>query len=215
MATLAILPIKSFDEAKQRLGPDLDHALRKLLVEAMVADVLIALRRARSITATVAVSSDEAAQRVAAAYGASLLYDDGGGHNGAALKGIRHAMAHGFDRALLVPGDCPALDPKEIDELLRRNAHAPSALVVPDRHGTGTNALVLCPPDSLEPSFGPGSRDRHVERAAAAGIESAVVDVPTLALDVDTPEDLEALRDLLAGIHGRAAHTRGILRRFT
>jgi 2-phospho-L-lactate guanylyltransferase len=214
MSTLAILPIKSFDEAKQRLGPSLDHALRRLLVEAMVADVLIALRRARSVAATVAVSSDEAAQRIAGAYGATLLYDDGGGHNGAAMKGIRHAVAHGFERALLVPGDCPALSPDDVDELLRHPARDPCALVVPDRHGTGTNALVLAPPDTLEPGFGPDSCERHVDRATAAGVQCEVIDVPSLALDVDTPDDLEALRQMLAGTHGRAAHTRGILRRF-
>jgi 2-phospho-L-lactate guanylyltransferase len=214
VSTLAVLPIKSFDDAKQRLGPGLDYALRRLLVEAMVADVLIALRRARAVTATVAVTSDEAAQRVAGAYGASLLPDDGGGHNVAALKGIRHAALNGFERALLVPGDCPALDPAEVDELLRRRTPERCALVIPDRHGTGTNALLLSPPDALEPAFGPGSRARHVDRAEAAGIDCEVVEVPTLALDVDTPGDLETLKAMLAGTHGGAAHTRGILRRF-
>ena len=215
MATVAILPVKSFRDAKQRLEPALEPAPRRLLAEAMFADVLIALRRANSVTATLAVSSDEAAQRIAGAYGASLLHDDGGGHNGAARKGIRHAVAHGFERVLLVPGDCPAVDPGEVDELLRRHRRGPAALVVPDRHGSGTNALVLSPPDALEPSFGPGSRERHVVRAGECELDCEVVEVPTLALDVDTPEDLEALRRMLATTHGRAAHTRGILRRFT
>jgi 2-phospho-L-lactate guanylyltransferase len=214
VSTLAVLPITSFDDAKQRLGPGLDHVLRRLLVEAMVADVLIALRRARAVTATVAVTSDDAAQRVAGAYGATLVHDEGGGHNGAARSGIRHAVGHRFERALLVPGDCPALNPAEVDELLRRRTPARCVLVVPDRHGTGTNALLLSPPDALEPAFGPGSRERHVDRAETAGLECEVVEVPTLALDVDTPDDLEALRAALADIHGGAAHTRGILRRF-
>lgn len=214
MPTLAILPIKSFEDAKRRLEPELDRPMRRLLAEAMAADVLIALRRARSVTEMVAVTSDESAQRIAGAYGAMLLADDGGGHNGAALKGIRHALARGFERALLVPGDCPLLDPAEIDALLGRRVTERSGLVVPDRHGSGTNALLLSPPDALEPGFGPGSRERHVERAAAAGIECEVVAIPTLGLDVDTPEDLEALRAKLAETHGRAAHTRGILRRF-
>jgi 2-phospho-L-lactate guanylyltransferase len=214
MSTLAILPIKSFEDAKRRLEPGLDRPMRRLLAEAMVADVLIALRRARSVTEVLAVTSDESAQRIAGAYGAMLLADDGGGHNGAALKGIRHALARGFERAFLVPGDCPLLDPIEIEELLRRRLPRRSAVVVPDRHGTGTNALLLSPPDVLEPAFGPGSRERHVDRASEAGIDCEVVELPTLALDVDTPEDLDALRTTLAVTHGRAAHTRGILRRF-
>ena len=93
----------------------------------------------------------------------------------------------------------------------RVRRRAGSVLVVPDRHGTGTNALVLTPPGALAPSFGPGSCQRHLEHARAAGIHGELVDVPTLALDVDTSEDLDALAQRLAGIRGGAAHTRGML----
>ena len=213
MSTLAILPIKSFHDAKQRLVPGMSPGLRRLLVEAMLSDVMVALRRAKTAEATLAVTSDYDAQRIAGAYGALLLPDEGGGHNGAAATGIRYALERGFERALLVPGDCPALDAAEVDALLGRATPERSALVVPDRHRTGTNALVLSPPDALEPSFGPGSCERHMGLAAEAGVPCEVAEVSTLALDVDTPEDLDALRALLARTHGRAAHTRGILRR--
>jgi 2-phospho-L-lactate guanylyltransferase len=213
MATLAILPVKSFRDAKQRLDPSLEPGPRRLLAEAMFADVLVALRRARSIDRILVVSTDHRAQSIAGAYGASLLDEDDGGHNYAAERGIRHALDGGFERALLVPGDCPALDPKHVDELVSRHTKAPSALIVPDRHGTGTNALLLTPPDALAPSFGPGSCERHVAGADSAGIGHEVVDVPTLILDIDTAEDLEHLSSMLAGMHGGAAHTRGMLRR--
>ena len=71
----------------------------------------------------------------------------------------------GADRALLVPGDCPALDPGEVSALL---AHTAPVVIVPDRHGTGTNALLLAPPDAIAPSFGPGSFARHAALAGAA-----------------------------------------------
>lgn len=213
MSTLAILPIKSFNAAKQRLVPGVSSGLRRLLVEAMLSDVLVALRRAACAEATLAVTSDDDAQRIAGAYGALLLSDQGGGHNGAATRGVGYAVERGFERALLVPGDCPALDPSEVDALLKRPAPERSAVVVPDRHGTGTNALLLAPPDALAPSFGPGSCERHIELAAAAGVPCELAEVPTLALDVDTPEDLDELRARLAKTHGRAAHTRGIMRR--
>jgi len=213
MATVAILPVKSFRDAKQRLDPSLEPGPRRLLAEAMYADVLVALRRSRSIDRIVVVSTDHRAQSIAGAYGASLLSEDDRGHNYAAARGIRQALDEATERVLLVPSDCPALDPVQVDELIARPIAAPSALIVPDRHGTGTNALLLTPPDALAPSFGPGSCERHVNGAGSNGLNHEVVNVPTLALDIDTADDLEQLRSMLAGTHGGAAHTRGMLRR--
>ena len=69
--------------------------------------------------------------------------------------------------------------------------------IVPDRHGTGTNALALAPPDVFAPAFGPDSCARHVSRARASGISFALERVESLALDLDTPEDMSLLRDRL------------------
>lgn len=212
MRTVAILPIKTFSHAKQRLDIGFAPEPRRALAEAMVEDVLVALRRAQSVDATLVVSSDLGAQTIAAAYGAIVLEDDlDRGHNPAASKGVQRSLEHGAERVLLVPGDCPLVDPDELDQLLARPVDTPSALIVPDRHGTGTNALVLTPPGSLEPSFGPGSCARHLANARLAGIAAEVVHVPTLALDVDTPEDLDAVADALDSKRGGAARTRGVL----
>jgi 2-phospho-L-lactate/phosphoenolpyruvate guanylyltransferase len=215
MSTLAILPIKSFADAKQRLADELAPGARRALAEAMFSDVLVALRRAQGIDEVLVVSNDNGAQQIAGGYGAQVLDDLQEGHNPAALLGIRWALDAGIDRALLVPGDCPMLVPAEIDELCAHPVAAPSALIVPDRHGTGTNALLLTPPDTLAPSFGPDSCRRHAANAESAGISSEIVDVPSLALDVDTFEDLTALNSALADSHGGAAHTRGMLRQLT
>ena len=112
-----------------------------------------------------------------------------------------------------MPGDCPALNPAEVDALVGAATPRPAITVVPDRHGTGTNALLLSPPDVIAPSFGPGSRERHEEAAHAAGADCEVAEVASLVLDVDTAEDLQALRDALAERTGGAAHTRGLLAR--
>jgi 2-phospho-L-lactate guanylyltransferase len=92
---------------------------------------------------------------------------------------------------LLVPGDTPGVEAAELDVLL---AHRQPVAIVPDRHGTGTNALLLAPPTVIAPAFGPGSCARHEAAARAAGVEWAVVELPSLTHDVDTPEDLAALR---------------------
>jgi 2-phospho-L-lactate guanylyltransferase len=211
MTTAGILPIKSFDEAKHRLASGLTAAIRRALAEAMFSDVLTALRRSRSIELILVVSSDRHAQRIAAGHGATVLEDAGSGHSDAAVIGIKRALRAGADRVLLVPGDCPLLDAAQVDELLDYPVLEPSALIIPDRHGTGTNGLLLTPPGSLTPSFGEGSCARHFELAVSQGTSPEVVSVQSLALDIDTPEDLETLREVFATTRGRAAYTRGMV----
>jgi 2-phospho-L-lactate/phosphoenolpyruvate guanylyltransferase len=215
MHTLVILPVKSFEDAKQRLRAELQPAPRRSLVEAMFSDVLVALRRTTLVEQVLVVSNHNGAQRIAGGYGAMVVDDAEVGHNEAALIGVQRALELGAERVLLVPGDCPLLSPGELDELIGRPVSAPSVLIVPDRHGSGTNALLLTPPDALAPAFGPGSRQRHEEAGRAAGIVVQTVPVPSLALDVDTPEDLAAVRAALASSHGGAAHTRGMLRQLS
>jgi len=212
VTTLAVLPIKSFSDAKQRLSEELTPGPRRALAEAMFSDVLVALRRAKSVDEVLVISRDNGAQQIAGGYGARVLDDTGRGHNAAAETGIRDALEHDYNQVLLVPGDCPMLDPDEVDRLIARGiGPRPSVVIVPDRHGTGTNALLLSPPNTLTPSFGPGSCQRHAQAAASAGIDHEVVEVGSLALDIDTPEDLAELGTQLGARHGGSAHTRGML----
>jgi 2-phospho-L-lactate/phosphoenolpyruvate guanylyltransferase len=215
MTTLAILPIKTLDAAKRRLADELDAAPRRALVEAMFSDVLVALRRSNLVDEVLVVTKDHGAQRIAGGYGAMVIDDDDQGHNAAAARGVARALELGMDRALMVAGDCPLLDPGEVDALITRPVESPSVLIVPDRHGTGTNALLLTPPDALASSFGPGSHDRHIRNADAAGVPAESVEVWSLGLDVDTPEDLAAIEATLGETRGGAAHTRGMLRQLS
>jgi 2-phospho-L-lactate guanylyltransferase len=102
------------------------------------------------------------------------------------------------------------LDADELDGALER-MHQGRVAVVPDRHGTGTNALLLCPADAIGPAFGPGSCARHTERGEHAGHEVAVEPLPSLALDVDTPDDLDAIAALLESEPDRAPATASAL----
>jgi 2-phospho-L-lactate/phosphoenolpyruvate guanylyltransferase len=199
MRTVAILPVKSFGRAKQRLGiavPD-----KPALAAAMLADVLAALAVVPELDEVIVVTAEPAAADAAGAAGARVVHDPvESGQSAAAMLGIAATDA---DRALLVPGDCPALDPAEVSALLKGSDPNRSVVIVPDRHGTGTNALLLTPPDVIEPAFGPGSFARHRELAGTAG----VAELPSLTLDVDTPDDLATL---LAG-SAKAPRTRALL----
>ena len=213
MRTLAILPVKTFGAAKQRLSPALAMPERRSLAEAMLADVLAALTRAGGLDAIAVVTADPAAREAGRAAGARILDDTAGtGQSAAALIGIEHALAEGFTRALLVPGDIPLADPDEIDALLDgAAARSPSVTIVPDRHGTGTNALLLDPPAVIAPSFGPGSFERHRLAAESAAATTLVEPAASLVLDVDTADDLGRLLEALQRSPGAAAATRAAL----
>jgi 2-phospho-L-lactate guanylyltransferase len=215
MTTIAVLPVKRFADGKQRLASGLGSGTRRALVEAMVTDVLIALRRAERIDGTLVVTGEAAMEAIAHGYDAATVADrEDSGHSDAAILGVQEAMARGARRVLLVPGDCPALNPKELDALLTRApAPKPEVVIIPDRHGSGTNGLVLTPPDIITPAFGGSSFERHLAAAREAGAVVRVEELPSLVLDVDTVDDLDALREALGGGHGNAANTRGMLNR--
>jgi 2-phospho-L-lactate guanylyltransferase len=205
MRTLAILPVKRFELAKTRLGEQLRPDQRRRLAQAMVSDVLDALRSSTQLAAVAVVTNEPAVAALAQARGASVLQDaDESGQSAAALIGIRHALAGGYERVLLVPGDCPALDQQALSALLERAVSPPAVTIVSDRAGSGTNALLLAPADAIEPAFGPGSFARHRALAQAAGAAWHEEPLAGLLLDIDTPEDLEALRSANAGPATRA-----------
>ncbi len=213
MQTVAILPVKRFANAKQRLEPALRSGSRRALAEAMFTDVLTAVGRVPAIDAVLVVSADPAVQRIAEGYGVRAIEDPAeSGQDQAVARGAGVARELGAAQVLCLAGDCPLIDPREIETLLGKPRTAERyAVIVADRHGTGTNGLLLSPPDALDPRYGPGSFARHMALAQEAGVPTEVAEVPSLALDVDTPDDLAALQERLAAQRGGAAHTRGLL----
>ena len=215
----AIIPVKRFGAAKRRLLPALDRRQRTGLVAAMLTDVLAAVFRATRVERVIVVTGERRAERIAlklarrASMELEVLRDPKDlGHSEAATIGIVRAKALGADCVVLLPGDCPLLDPAELDAALGR-ARADRVTVVPDRHGTGTNALVLAPPDAIGPAFGPDSSGRHAERARHAGHAVEVEPLDSLRLDLDTPADLDALTAILRKDPARAPATAAELER--
>ena len=136
------------------------------------------------------------------------------GQSAAVGLGVRRALDAGIERVLCIPGDCPTLDPAELEALLgapASSAPGREVVIVPDRHGSGTNGLLLAPPDAIAPSFGPDSCERHTALALAAGVACRIEQPPSLLLDIDTGDDLAVLRDRLSGERIRASRTRAVL----
>jgi len=211
MKATVVLPVKRFSGAKRRLADSVDQRGRGVLLGAMLEDVLRAVDAAEAIERVVVVTGDKHAERVAMRSAQRLttpievLRDPSDeGHSEAALAGI--AAARGSDCIVLLPIDCLLLDPRELDRLLTGVPERYVA-VVPDRHGTGTNALVLAPPSAIRPAFGEGSCARHVAAARDAGVPYGVEELASLGLDLDTPADVVALTRELEANPGRAKRT--------
>ena len=203
--TGVVVPVRALEGAKSRLGAVLDAEERRELVELLLRRTVEAAVAARGVDLVVVVSHDPAALAVGANAGAEPIAQQSSGLNPALVE-ARKALNGRIARLLVLPGDVPGITPGDVEALLTAadvaaEAGLPVVALAPDRHGRGTNALLLDPPGVIEPAFGGDSRDAHAGLAAAAG--AVFVEVPDiLALDVDTPDDL-----LLAeGLQPEALH---------
>jgi 2-phospho-L-lactate/phosphoenolpyruvate guanylyltransferase len=197
MRATAILPIKRFGAAKSRLSGAVPGEARRALAAAMLTDVLVALGGSNELERVLVVSGEPIAIAAAGSAGVRVIDDPAdGGHSEAAVLGVQAAIGAGAGCVAILPGDCPLLNPRELDSALAEHA-GKSVGVIPDRHGSGTNGLLLSPPDAIRPAFGPGSRERHLCLAEDAGMNSHAVEIPSLALDLDTPDDLDELASRL------------------
>ena len=178
MRTAAILPVKRFAQAKQRLGASVADPLRLELARAMVGDVLAALAETAAIELTIVVTGEPSvAETTRARAGAAIVIDDTAqdGQSAAVGLGVRRALDAGIERVLCIPGDCPTLDPAELEALLgvRPDVHSASGaevVIVPDRHGSGTNGLLLVAPRGDRPQLRPRQpRAPHRARARRRG----------------------------------------------
>lgn len=191
---VAIVPVKRLAEAKSRLGPRLDPAARAALVVGMLRSVLSALGASGVVGERVVVSPDPAVLAVARAAGASALPQRDDGLN-QALEAARASLPLA-PALLILPADLPLLGMAEVRGLVALSRTSPGIVLTPDRERQGTNALVVRPADALPFQFGPDSFRRHQAAAWAAGLAVEVYQAPALALDLDTPADLDELRRL-------------------
>lgn len=201
MKPRAVVPVKRFELAKQRLGRSCDAALRQALARAMLEDVLDALGAAPGLAGVLLVTGDAEAARLARRRGMDVLDEpQPGGLNAAVTAAARRLRAGGGHAMLVVPADVPAVGSAEIDALLACHAAQRRAVtIVPSHDRGGTNALLLDPPDAMAPAFGADSFRRHLRGARAAGLGATVLALPGLGLDLDHPRDLQRFAQTPSG----------------
>lgn len=190
----AVVPVKDLADAKQRLAGALPQEQRTALYRIMLQGVLDALAGSGKLAAVLVVTRDAWAMAQARARGMRVLEEpENRGHTAASTLGARHAAARGASGMLQVPGDLPLLHSDDVDALLDVHGPAPSVTIAPSRDEQGSNAVACSPADLLPLRFGDNSFFPHLERARGLGVEPHIVHRTGFGLDVDTPEDLDAL----------------------
>ena len=193
----AVLPVKDFRQAKQRLAGFLSTVERRLLAEAMAEDVLETLSQVSELSEIIVVTRDERAFELAARHGARVLAEPSNDGQSAAVERAAAALGRaGVESLLQVPGDVPGASADEIAAVLaahgRASDGAPAVTLVPSYDRRGTNCVLCSPPDALPFAFGHDSFEPHCEAARAQGIAPRIIALPGLGLDIDTPDDLRA-----------------------
>ncbi|MDA0302705.1 MAG: 2-phospho-L-lactate guanylyltransferase [Chloroflexi bacterium] len=188
--TAVIVAVQHASRAKSRLGAELNAATRRALVIAMLTDVLAAIREAHAGT-LILVSADVAYDTVAGDHGAEVIRDTGAGYNAAVTLTLER-LAGRAAAALMLPGDLPQLRAADVTVILEA-LRDPGVVVVPSADG-GTTALGLRPLNVICTAFGPDSAQRHRDAATAAGVRLTELRLESLRIDVDTVENLEAVR---------------------
>lgn len=198
MTLWAIVPVKPLRSGKSRLAEVLTPDERADLNRRMLAHTLDTLTAIPEIEHVLVVSRDQAALALAREYGARTVQENGAPQLNLALaRATIVAQNYATRGVLVVPADLPLITPEDVRLMLERAQKPPVVVVAPDRRREGTNALLVCPAGLIEYEYGPGSFKRHCARALQAGARLEICELPSLALDMDLPEDLEMVSEAL------------------
>ncbi len=200
MSTLVniVVPFKDPTTAKSRLSPLLDANQRVALAWFLLEQTLTLLQSRFSDTPRLVVTN--APEPLRDPTGSTVLRETSdGGLNRALGQAAAWSVEHGYASTLFIPADIAAIDPSDLSYLLARPRNPRSLHLCPSLDG-GTNAFLATPPDAVPFRFGIASCAAHLDAAATAGVKATVHRLPSLARDVDTPEDLAWLPRLPEGI---------------
>ena len=197
MTLWAIVPVKPLRHGKSRLAGTLTEDQRTELNRALLQHTLETLSELKEVDGVLVVSRDPHALTVARSHGARTVQENGQSQLNTALKRATIvAQVYATRGVLVLPADLPLISKEDILELIKRAAEPPVVVIAPDRHGKGTNALLISPPGLIEYDFGENSFQRHCARAKNAGARLEIVELPSLGLDLDIPEDFELIKNL-------------------
>ncbi|MEI7882744.1 MAG: 2-phospho-L-lactate guanylyltransferase [Actinomycetota bacterium] len=180
-----VIPIKAFEQAKDRLSGVLSTDQRALLARTTALGVLESVRGASVFV----VCDNLEVSQWATSHGATVVDQSQPGLNAAVQEGI--SAAHEYERVMIVHSDLPL--PSRLRELLGSSVASNTVTIVPDRHHDGTNVLIIPSGVGFTCHYGANSFEAHLAEATKLELAIEIIEDDELALDIDTPDDLTAL----------------------
>jgi 2-phospho-L-lactate guanylyltransferase len=197
MSLWAIVPVKPLRRGKSRLAGVLTAEERTFLNYTMLANTLKTLASVPEVDQILVVSRDSGALALARDFKAKTVQEDGSSDLNTALqRATVVAQMYAAQSVLVLPDDLPLLDAASVEAFISQAKKPPVVVIAPDRRRDGTNGLLISPPGLIDYQFGKNSFQRHVEQAQRNNLRLEICDLPSLALDLDQPEDLELLRKI-------------------
>jgi 2-phospho-L-lactate guanylyltransferase len=197
MTIWAIVPVKPLRRGKSRLAGALSEDERTKLNQSLLQHTLETLTDLKEVEQVLVVSRDPNALTLARSYGAKTVQEEGQPELNTALKRATVvAQVYATRGVLVLPADLPLITREDVLTLISHAGEPPVVVIAPDRHEKGTNALLISPAGLIDYDFGGSSFQRHCELVKKAGARLEIVNLPSLGLDLDVPEDLELIRSL-------------------
>jgi 2-phospho-L-lactate guanylyltransferase len=198
MALWAVVPVKPLRRGKSRLAGVLSEEERTSLNRKLLTHTIDTLVELPELEHVLVVSRDPEALALARDRGARTVLEDGTSHLNIALtRATVIATTYAARGILILPADLPQISAEDIQSMITAGQDPPVVVIAPDYRREGTNAMLINPAGLIQYDFGPNSFERHVAQAEAKGAEVKVLDLPSLAHDVDLPEDLTFLNGQL------------------
>ena len=189
---MILVPVKNLANAKQRLASVLDQSARTELAHAMLEDVLDALAEFAADEVSL-VTSDPFALALADHYRFAVIADNSNAGETAAIEmATRVCQSRGIHTSFVVPADIPLIDAADLRAIFQA-APTNGSVLVPSSDQRGTNAVLRRPASLFPLRFGNDSFMPHLAAAIATRTTCIGLSLPRIALDIDTPEDLQQL----------------------
>lgn len=195
MTLWAIVPMKPLRLGKSRLAPVLSNDERVDLIRSFLDKTLVTLKEVPEVEHILVISRDPQVLAISRHHGVRTLMEHGGSDlNTAVARASLVAKSYGARGVLVVPADIPLISSTELKQVVQAGLVSPVVVVVPDRHEMGTNTILISPVGLIEYRFGIGSFQAHCAQAQQVHAKLEICRLPLLSLDIDTPEDLDLLK---------------------